>query len=164
MRPRVVRKCARQVAGMLPKRENALGKPWEYSRSVKTPRGSRGNAPEGQKCAGEVTGMLPKVENVSGKPWECSHSLKTVLCRCQNFLAQAVIGIVGMTVKEDAVRAGLAGARARLAKDACQLVFFRPCCRSLGFDRRLEALCQCDRRFAPRPRGAVSRLPVAVRE
>ena len=104
---------------MLPKRENALGRSRESSRRSKTLRASRGRAPEGRKSlgagrgrapegrksSGEVVGMLPKVENASGRSRERSHSLKTVLCRCQSLLAQAVIGIVGMTVREDAVRA-----------------------------------------------------------
>ncbi|MBD5427122.1 MAG: hypothetical protein HDR38_06200 [Treponema sp.] len=62
---------------MLPNAENALEKPWEYSRTPKTRRESRGNAPEERKHAGEVLGMLPKSKNALGKPWECSQKPKT---------------------------------------------------------------------------------------
>ena len=71
-------KCVRALS------ENALGEPWECSRSVKTRWGSRGNAPEGRKCLGEAVGALPKVENALGKPWECSRSVKTLWGRLGN--------------------------------------------------------------------------------
>ena len=77
--------------GALPKAQNALGKPWEHSRRLKTRRVSRGSIPEGRKRArqamgalpkaqnalGKLLGALPKTKNAPGKPWEHSRRPKT---------------------------------------------------------------------------------------